>query len=188
MSLLKTYSISVDVDGGKLRVPLLSEQIETSGFVTEFGGISVYGDCVEVLGTALADETALDALVSAHVAPTTLADNKVLRCEGIDRRTQELIGEGFEFDSHWFSLSNEAQTNWLGIKTLEGVLTWPMGITGWSEEENDHTYYLSQANLTYFIATGMAVIKAAVDSGRALKMSVVAATTQEGLDAVVDSR
>ena len=83
-----------------------------------------------------------------------------------------------------FSLSTQAQTNWLGLISLQSLFTWPMGIT----DNANTTYELAQANVTPFVATGCGVISAAIGSGRALKIAVNAAADQAALDAVVDTR
>lgn len=113
-----------------------------------------------------------------------LTENKKKRIKEVDRRTQEIISNGFTFDSNQFSLSIEAQINWSGLVTLESLLTWPMTIT----TKVDGSYLLAQSDLLYFIGTGKTVITTTLDSGRTLKISINNATTQAELDAIVDSR
>lgn len=113
-----------------------------------------------------------------------LSDNKEARRKAIDAKTVQLIGQGFTFDSNTFSLSEPAQLNWVGLKTLEAALTWPVNIT----TKDDKQYSLTQANLDSFMGTGLAAKQAHLDSGRALKLQVDAATDQATLDAIVDNR
>jgi len=116
--------------------------------------------------------------------PITLETNKKAKIECIDLRTATLIAGGFSFDGNTFSLSQNAQINWVGLKTLESVLTWPVNIT----TKGDNQYSLEQADLDTFMGTGLAAKQAHLDSGRALKIQVNAAADQAALDAVVDNR
>ena len=102
----------------------------------------------------------------------------------IDTRTQELILGGFTFDSQVFSLSERAQINWTGLRTMEDVLTWPVSITTMA----DSAYSLTQANLVPFLGTGLAVKQSHLDSGRALKIQINAAVDEAAIDAVIDTR
>lgn len=119
--------------------------------------------------------------------PTELSlDNyKKLRLNEIDAKTQELIvTNGFAFDSKNFSMSPEAQANWIGLKTMESLLTFPVEIT----TSDDEAYSLTQANLNAFCGTALAAKQVHLDSGRALKVQVKNATDEAGVDAVVDNR
>lgn len=113
-----------------------------------------------------------------------LDDNKKRKIQEIDKKTTEIISRGFIFDGHAFSLSLAAQLNWSGLVTLESLLTWPMTIT----TIDDGAYSLSQANLLYFIGTGKNLITSTLDSGRTLKIAINSSTTQEELNAIIDSR
>jgi hypothetical protein len=113
-----------------------------------------------------------------------LEELKAVRIIEIDNKTQNIIAQGFEFDSHRFSLSLPAQINWSGLVTLQSILTWPMKVTTWDDME----YTLTLENLLYFIGTGKDVITGAIDSGRALKVEINNATTVEELNAIIDSR
>lgn len=191
MATVKTYSIANDTEHGQVRGNQLHAEILSSASVTDFSGISTHGDVLDVMGAALANETALDAVVAAHCGGclnnscTPCVDEyRVSKIEAIDNRTDELIAEGFDFNSKHFSLSLAAQTNWLGLAVLQGALTWPVGITA----GDDTTYSLALADLPAFLAAGMGVIKQSIDTGRALKEAAIAATTIEGINAVVDNR
>lgn len=136
---------------------------------------------VEELATHIA---AYKAAHDSYVNSLTLYYNKEKRIVQIDQRTQQLISQGFAFDGKQFSLSEPAQINWLGLKTLEYVMTWPIEIT----TKGDGVYSLAQSNLMYFLGTGKATIQTNIDSGRGLKIAVNDATTQAELDAVMDGR
>jgi hypothetical protein len=63
---LKTYSKSNDITSGHFSPVKLHTNIKASGSVTGYGSLAVEGDAIIVWGEALADETALDAIVEAH--------------------------------------------------------------------------------------------------------------------------
>lgn len=176
------YSISNDIVSGTLNTQKLQDEILAADCVSNFNGIIAAGDRLEIF-CAVTDQETLDAIVHAHVA-ISLDDNKAVRIIQIDKRTDAIIAAGFLYDGNTFSLSTQAQMNWMGLYTLKDLQTWPIGVTTAANE----TYQLALLNLVAFIATGSQVIKNAVGSGRALKIAINAATTQEELDAIVDTR
>ena len=183
MSILATYSVSNDTADGTLDVSKLSREIVASNSIEAFESITESGDELQVSGASVLNQTALDAVIHAHMA-VTFADKKAEKVLAIDARTRAIIAEGFAFDSHRFSLSPQAQTIWLGLISLQAMFSWPVGIT----DNSDTTYMLEQANIGPFVGTGCGTIAAAIGSGRALKIAANAATTQAELDAVVDGR
>lgn len=179
---MNTYSIETDVTGQEINAELLREEIADSGFVENFDGITVTNGMIEVSGSVV-DQAGLNALVQEHV-PYSLANAKAAKVLGIDRRTREIIALGFAFDGQHFSLSAQAQTNWLGLISLQALFTWPVNVT----TNTDTAYSLEQASLPAFVGTGCATIGAAIGSGRALKIAANAAASKDELDAVVDPR
>lgn len=179
---MNMYSISQDIASGTINLGKLDAEVRDSGAVGGFSGLTTQGDELTVHGVVL-DQAALDAVVHDHVA-VSLAERKAVKVSAVDARTRAIIAAGFQFDGNGFSLSQQAQTNWLGLLTLQGLFSWPMGITNSADE----TYLLSHDNLIPFIATGSGAIAAAIGSGRALKIAANAAATQGELDAVVDTR
>ncbi len=119
----------------------------------------------------------------------TLADYKKLRLNEIDNRTQELILQGFSFGSpvETFSLSEPAQTNWIGLKQAAdaGMITFPTSVS----TKDDGEYSIADAaELANFYGAGLAAKKSHLDSGRSLKISINSAADEAAVDAVVDSR
>lgn len=105
--------------------------------------------------------------------------------DAIDSKTAELISSGFTYDSTVFSLSNEAQKNWIGLDLAKGDMTYPVKISTKSDVE----YSLVDATAVHnFYLTGVAAKQGHLDSGRALKIQVNDATTVAEVDAVVDNR
>lgn len=180
-----TYSVANDTAAGAVNADRLTDEINTAACLNNFTGIQVVGDQLRILGD-LADGhpmSDLDSVIHAHVA-ISLDDNKAAKCQAIDDRTDAIIADGFTFDGNAFSLSGEAQTNWLGLCVLQSALTWPVAIT----TGHNAQYMLPLTSLGAFIATGMGTIKSAVDSGRTLKVAAMTAANQADLDAVVDNR
>jgi len=105
----------------------------------------------------------------------------------IDNRTQELISQGFVYNGSTFSLSSNAQTNWIGLKQASslGLISFPYDVT--TKDDLQHSI-IDEADLTAFYATGLGTKSAHVASGRALKILVNAETTIEGVDSIVDNR
>lgn len=183
MALLKTYTISTDITAGAVNSNRLHKELSDAGDITNFTGIIVQGDSLKVLGDSFITEANVDTTVLNHVA-ITLADNKATKNLAIDTRTVQLIGAGFTYDSKTFSLSTSAQMNWVGLKTLESLFTWPVDIS----TKDDNEYSLVQANLDAFLDAGRLAIQGHLDSGRTLKVSVADAVDQTALDAVTDTR
>lgn len=176
------YSIAADVAGQEVDAEILREEVAESGFVTGFDGIIVIGDSLEIRGT-VSNQSGLNALVHDHT-PYSLPNEKALKVQAIDARTREIIAGGFAFDGHQFSLSTQAQTNWLGLISLQSMFSWPVSVT----TNADTAYSLAQANIGAFVGTGCGTIAAAIGSGRALKIAANAASNRTELEAVVDSR
>ena len=181
---LKTYSISGDIAAGTLSSGKLDQEIAASGSVNSFAGVSREGDSFHILGDTFSDETALDTLVSNHVA-ISLDDYKAIKNSAIDQRTGELIGQGASFGGSVFSLSDNAQRVWMGLKIAESVQTFPVKI---STKDSQRFEIDDLTELDNFWLTIMGTVKAHYTSGGDLRDSVNLATDEAGVDAVVDNR
>lgn len=146
-----------------------------SGHTLRSGSTCCMGE-IEVIA---ASETAAVAL--------TLDEQKQLRLKEIDNKTQELIAQGFTFDSESFSMSSLAQNNWVGLKQAaqNDLISYPFGISTKDDGEYELT---SKTEVTNFYVTGLEVKIGHLSTGRALKLQIKNATTQAELDAVVDNR
>jgi len=113
-----------------------------------------------------------------------LNEYKRLRYNEIDGKTVAMILPGFVYDTHTFSLSSNAQSNWNILKAQEAEFTWPVEIsTIWND-----AYILTQANLAAFWTAGKDAVKGHLDSGRTLKKSIYDAVDEATVDLVVDAR
>lgn len=113
--------------------------------------------------------------------------HKANKKDAIDFKTKTLIGQGFTHSGKQFSLSLNAQANWLGVLTAgaAALLTYPYPVAAL-----DNTYHLTadEAEMITMATAGLIRKGWAVGSGAALKKAVEDATDQAGVDAVVDTR
>lgn len=130
-------------------------------------------------------ENSIIAWLDTYI-PDLVASQKQEKYSSIDNMTLNRILEGFDFDNIHFSMSDKAQINWNNIKTAESLLTWPVEIS--CDCEDSFIYSLQKVDLDSFIGASLVHKWGLLDSGRALKQSVLNSTTQADLDAVVDNR
>ena len=117
---------------------------------------------------------------------STLEGLRTFRYDSIDKRTGELISQGFVHNGVTFSMSTNAQSNLLGSFSAKDSLTYPFS---WNAKDDSSTYAIADAaEMTTFFMTALGTKKAHQDSGSALKNQV-----REGIDiaavlAIVDAR
>lgn len=146
------------------------------------------GDAMEsVLARSRALKEQLHILRNPPPPLPPLDDYKASRNRKIDSKTGELIDQGFEYDNVVFSLSQNAQRNWLAIYTasMDPNMPYPVVI---STAVNEEYTLASPASISAFYWTGFAVLKGHYDSGRTLKIQANNATDHAGVDAVSDDR
>lgn len=132
------------------------------------------------------EQTTLDGIVSSHDG--TLLKAKQIKYYEIDKRTTELIGDGFEFDETIFSLSQAAQMRLVGINQVREMpqVSYPIK---WNSKKDDSVYEVTDSNnLLGMFLTGLGTYRAHVDSGTDIKDLVRAATTVAEVEAIVDPR
>ena len=66
MAKLKTYSIATDIASGVCDTDRLHATIKAGTAITNFEGIVMQGDVLDIYGDILADESVLDTLILAH--------------------------------------------------------------------------------------------------------------------------
>jgi len=124
------------------------------------------------------------AVPKAELDNHYLSIQKIDKIKLIDSKTVTLIDNGFGFDGETFSLSSKAQMNWLGLKSLQSLLTFPINITTMS----DTSYSLTEANLDLFVTTASGTVQYYLDSGRSIKSQIAAAATEADLLTIQDLR
>ena len=139
-----------------------------------------------VVDTALVD--VIDEIVASY-AVASFETLKNERIESIDANTRRLISQGAQFDGKMFSLSDNAQRNWIATKAsidvYNALQAWPVPIT----TMDDDIYLLQDAaHIVNFTTAMLFGVAKYYNSGRALKLQVKAATTVNEIRAIVDSR
>ena len=158
------------------------------GFSAQHRVIDGAGEITIVFDVDLtADETAvLDAAMGNYDGELYTA--RALRMRNVDVRTRELLAQGFLYDGHVFSLSLEAQANWnrMIAKHAADKLTFPT--------DEVSTFYgvrhsfVDAASFNAFADAYLAAVDTVIESGRALKDQINAATTVGDVNAVIDDR
>jgi len=130
-------------------------------------------------GTSIGDYAALEELTGL----------KLRRYDEIDARSQEMIELGFvdAGSGEEFSLSRNAQINWLTIYTGLADMPYPIKVSKKKKHHEEHELS-NQAAAHAFVLQAMGTAKAILDNGRALRIAIGAATTQAAVNAIVDTR
>jgi hypothetical protein len=131
------------------------------------------------------EETALNTLIAEH-DPETLASYKKAKVEEIDKRTAELINEGFEFCGIQFSASLQSQTRILASFTSKDIMPYP--VTWMSKDDTTALEITDATMMANFYINGLLTLKSKIDQGSILKLQVAAATSIEEIDLIADSR
>lgn len=119
----------------------------------------------------------------------TLEDIKNEKIQIIDEKTRQIIDRGFTFGGQTFSLSDNAQRNWIGIASgiavgLYTAANFPFPLSTIDNKK----YLLTWENRFNFLGQVSYVIGLNKTIGTELKQACMDATTIEELDAIVDTR
>jgi len=113
----------------------------------------------------------------------SLEELKNYRYAQIDKKTSELIAQGFPFDGRTFSMSTNAQINWSNFPNLPDGL-FPLSINDISE----NTYSLALADRLNFYLSALNYKNIQLQSGSALKAQITSAVDIAAVNAVIDNR
>lgn len=133
--------------------------------------------------------TTLASTVSTHKAAgatRALAKEKASKFAEIDGRTSELIADGFSHGGETLSLSASARDSWLGLKLDKAAVVYPVVIN--SLDDSTTISIADTAAVDALFTAARQKRREHIDSGRALKDSIRAATTLAEVRAVADSR
>ena len=119
-----------------------------------------------------------------------LADLKIERLHEIDVNTSELIGEGFQYDGHNFSLSQEAQLNWNSIFTLmlEGTIPPEADYEISTKDPDNDSYILTPLMRQGFFGLAFTSVSNIIKAGRVIRQQIKHANTIEEVNSIVDNR
>jgi hypothetical protein len=134
--------------------------------------------------TIYADLIWLDQPISQAALDNDFLDYlKKARYVEIDTKTAQLIGAGFPWDGHTFSMSINAQINWSNFPNLPDAI-FPLNIMDILE----NLYVLSLANKTNFYLTALNFKNTQLQSGSVLKAEIHACTDVACVNAIIDNR
>lgn len=191
--MIYNYSIQNDFPDQMVESNLLKKQISDSSISSAtFNCINTNGDDCEICFSgdlSTEDLATLDQVVADHAPALALAKKK--KFAEIAYRTEQLIGEGFEFapaNGMRFGLSEDAQLN---LSTLynnrnEAWITWPVN---WPSIDKNDVYAIPDAaTIEGFFLTAAGTKQAIMDSETPIDDEVRAATTVAEVNAIVDPR
>ncbi len=186
MGSLKTYSISSDVALGVIDSNKLNAELSASPHITNFHGLDILGDDLKVLGDSFVSESGCNDVIYDHVA-TTLDEYKVARKALIDKRTYELVREGFTYDTDKvFSMSQWAQINMTTLQIDKANISYPKT---WNTIDNLDSYDITDAtDAQAFYDTAQTHKNSHLATGKTLRVSIAAAVDVAAVDAIVDAR
>jgi hypothetical protein len=139
-------------------------------------------------GDLQADDLSGWWIKDTHVECLDLLGYKHYRIDEINTRTQELIAGGYTWASKQFSLSTNGQINLLGLVNAAqlGILNFPIDLNTIDDEDR---HPIADATEVYNIfGTALGTKKGYLDSGTALKDSVMACSKAAEVQAIVDNR
>ena len=117
---------------------------------------------------------------------TKLAEYKSGKCKEIDKRTDELIAEGFDHNDVHFNCADHDQRNMntLGLLQASGV---DMADQYFRASGEDY-YFTSNADFAAVLAKGVIVVHDNVVSGGTLKNTINSCADITEINAVIDNR
>jgi hypothetical protein len=118
----------------------------------------------------------------------TLPNYKSLRYNEIDRKTGELILNGFIYASKTFSLSYNAQINILALDETRNdpALIYPIQYN--TIDDLDTYSVVDATDLHNMYLAALSTKKGIIDSGTVLKTEIRNAQTEAEVDAIIDNR
>ena len=181
-----SYSIVKD----SINFSLILEQLEEEATIPDPEGIAFSSDGLSLVLTFEEELSAeqiatLDALVAAH-DPQVLENLKIQRRKEIDKRTAEIVSDGFEFAGITFSASVESQARIMAC-VIAGASA-PFPIRWMSKDDTEYYDVEDVATMAAFYAMGLGTLKAKIDLGTSLKIQINAANSIEEVNSIVDLR
>lgn len=153
-----------------------------------FGMVSMSG----VSDRSLAVQGLFDAIESTLPGvyelddTVTLYDAKQEAFQKINERTVELVELGFEYQQQRFACTQIAQTRYLGMHAFRQYITYPLSLS--TIDDMTTVEMTDEADVVQFCAACVAHVRAATDSGMALKELVRSKTEHTELDTFQDTR
>ncbi len=117
---------------------------------------------------------------------TTLEGLKAFRYEEIDKRTGELISEGFVYATKTFSLSLSAQINISALNQSKDTLSYPIDYN--TIDDSGVYQVIDSTDMGNMYMAALATKKGHLDSGSTLKAQVRSAIDKTAVNAIIDNR
>jgi hypothetical protein len=133
-------------------------------------------------------QSVIDEIDTAVAAPDNLSVYKEHVNGLVDGETVRRILKGFVYPAasgKIFSLSSEAQLNWLGLELKAALLPYPYTIR--TMDEHGAYAITSAADAQSMVNAAFVAKETALTLGRVVKTAVEGATTQAGVDAAAAS-
>lgn len=108
------------------------------------------------------------------------------RIAEVDSKTERLIDAGFSYNGKTFSTSRNAQLTYIGMYTGRALLSYPVTVNTLGDEDTEEL--ADETEVEAFYTAFVTSMRAALDSGTALKTALRAATTETEVLAVMDDR
>lgn len=106
--------------------------------------------------------------------------------EQVDKKTQALIAQGFKFKRSIFSLSQNAQINWMALKNQYDMNLMPIEIE--ISRLDGKAYILKKEDFLDFYTAAFTTVKDILDAGRALRVKADNINTEKKLVEFIDNR
>ena len=134
------------------------------------------------------EQDTVRATLTAHESDLRhLPTVKARKFASIDRKTTVIIGRGFVYNGVTHSLSENSQKNLLGIFNVRAdPSVYPIKFN--SKDDATDSTISNEAEFLTMYGNAMATLRAAWDSGTALKEQVRAASTVAAVNSVIDAR
>ena len=116
---------------------------------------------------------------------STLISARSIKHKQIDKKTQQLIGQGFLYDSKFFSLTLKKLGRVLAYMSYSDI-NYPIEFS--TLDDNDSIFIGNKMQLGAFYDAAVNVLTAHTDSGMALKNTVNTKLTIPNVFAVIDLR
>jgi hypothetical protein len=145
-------------------------------------------DTIKSDSVVIEDEDLIPCADFTGYKELNLDDYKQIRYYEIDCKTEQLILNGFVYQSLTFSLSQNGQINLLALDETrdDPALTYPIDYN--TLDDTQSYSILDSTDLHNMYLTALATKKGIVDSGTVLKNEVRDCTTEAEVDAIIDNR
>lgn len=134
------------------------------------------------------DKTSIDSFYQAITENDSLDTYKALKYEEIDNRTDDIVSNGYVYQTKNFSLSSNAQINILALDNSRNdpVMIYPIKYNTINDMDSYDVVDADDLHAMYL--TALATKKSIVDSGTVIKNQVRSCATRAEVDAIIDNR